>query len=219
MADSITAEQTLPPGYIDPEHSGADRKLLEVFYAACNSEGGTADEIHLRGIRAVLAAQPAPPAEGEVADEELLALKSWSGSTAFESDLVDICRAAIALDRSRRAPVQSADGEVAELVAWLRQNAEDERQMCESANRASLNLDRCAALLQRHQPPQPVAVSERPWEREGWCDEQGRCWLRGKVEGDWRLLHPTNSGVPQLKYCFSHSLPFHALPIPRSEND
>jgi hypothetical protein len=33
--------------------------------------------------------------------------------------------------------------------------------MCESANRASLNLDRCAALLQRHQPPQPVAVSER----------------------------------------------------------
>jgi hypothetical protein len=149
-------------------------------------------------------------------------------------------------------------------MAWLRQNAEDERQMCESANRASLNLDRCAALLQRHQPPQPVTVSEvaelaqwlrkhyecalelgrldwaeksaraadllerqqpvpvpvseRPWERDGWCDEQGRCWLRGKVEGDWRLLHPTNSGVPQLKYCFSHSLPFYALPIPRSEN-
>jgi hypothetical protein len=59
------APETLPPGYIDPEHSGADRKLLEVFYAACNSEGGTADEIHLRGIRAVLAAQPAPPAEGK----------------------------------------------------------------------------------------------------------------------------------------------------------
>jgi hypothetical protein len=39
-----------------------------VFYAACNSEGGTADEIHLRGIRAVLAAQPEP--EGP-SDEEL----------------------------------------------------------------------------------------------------------------------------------------------------
>jgi hypothetical protein len=62
------APETLPPGYIDPEHSGADRKLLEVFYAACNSEGGTADEIHLRGIRAVLAAQPEPegPSKAEL---------------------------------------------------------------------------------------------------------------------------------------------------------
>jgi hypothetical protein len=53
------------PGYIDPEHTGADRHLLQVFYRACQSEGGTADEIHLRGIRAVLAdAAPAQP-EGE----------------------------------------------------------------------------------------------------------------------------------------------------------
>ncbi len=44
----------LPPDYIDPEHTGLDRKLLEVFYQACGSEGGTADEIHLRGLRAVL---------------------------------------------------------------------------------------------------------------------------------------------------------------------
>lgn len=54
--------------------------------------------------------------------------------------------------------------------------------------------------------PQLVAVAERPWEREG------RCWLRGKVEGDWRLLHPEKSGLPQLKYCFTHSLPAHSLP-------
>ena len=45
----------LPPGYIDPEHTGEDRQLLETFYTACQSEGGTADEIHLRGLRAVLA--------------------------------------------------------------------------------------------------------------------------------------------------------------------
>jgi hypothetical protein len=62
----------LPPGYIDPEHTGADRHLLQVFYRACQSEGGTADEINLRGIRAVLAdttlAQPAPegPTDGEI---------------------------------------------------------------------------------------------------------------------------------------------------------
>ena len=56
----------LAPDYIDPEHHGEDRELLQVFYAACNAEGGTADEIHLRGIRAVMAACPAlatPPPE------------------------------------------------------------------------------------------------------------------------------------------------------------
>ncbi len=44
----------LPVDYIDPEHTGVAREVLEVFYAACRSEGGTADEIHLRGLEAVL---------------------------------------------------------------------------------------------------------------------------------------------------------------------
>jgi hypothetical protein len=105
-----------------------------------------------------------------------------------------------------------ADGEVAELVADLRSTASGLES--QSYPQTAALITRAADLLQHHQPPQPVAVSERPWEREGWCDEQGRCWLRGKVEGDWRLLHPTNSGVPQLKYCFSHSLPHNALPLP-----
>ena len=52
----------LPLDYIDPEHQGDDRELLETFYGACKAEGGTADEIHLRGIRAVLAARHAAPA-------------------------------------------------------------------------------------------------------------------------------------------------------------
>jgi len=61
--------------------------------------------------------------------------------------------------------------------------------------------------------PQPVPVSER-LPGPGDCDAEGRCWLCGKVEGDWRLLNPEKSGVPQLKYCFSHWLPAHALPVP-----
>lgn len=53
--------QGLPTDYIDAEHTGHDRELLETFYVACRSEGGTADEIHLRGLKAVLAlAQPEP---------------------------------------------------------------------------------------------------------------------------------------------------------------
>jgi hypothetical protein len=56
----------LPPNYIDPEHKGQDREMLQAFYQACRSEGGTADEIHLKGIKAALAtlqtALPAPSA-------------------------------------------------------------------------------------------------------------------------------------------------------------
>lgn len=44
----------LPDGYIDPEHQAADRDMLETFYTACLAEGGTADEITLRGLNAVL---------------------------------------------------------------------------------------------------------------------------------------------------------------------
>ena len=35
-----------------------------------------------------------------------------------------------------------------------------------------------AAVLAAQPAPAvvPVAVSERPWERDGWCDADGRCW-------------------------------------------
>ena len=53
--------ENLPPNYIDSEHAGQDRELLEVFYLAARAEGGTADECILRGLKAVLAARPAIP--------------------------------------------------------------------------------------------------------------------------------------------------------------
>ena len=56
-----TTPPLLPPDYIDPEHTGQDRELLEVFYQAARAEGGTADECILRGLKAVLAARPAIP--------------------------------------------------------------------------------------------------------------------------------------------------------------
>ena len=64
--------------------------------------------------------------------------------------------------------------------------------------------------------PQPVPVSERLPEPED-CDVEGRCWMLGKVERDWRLINPEKSGLPHLRYCFSHWLPFHALPLPELE--
>jgi hypothetical protein len=76
VVDNVRTMLQLPPNYIDPEHQGQDRELLEAFYQACNAEGGTADEIHLRGIKAALAsAQPAAlaqPAEDSTDDSELL---------------------------------------------------------------------------------------------------------------------------------------------------
>jgi hypothetical protein len=66
------------------------------------------------------------------------------------------------------------------------------------------------------QCPQPVAVSER-LPGPGACDEQGRCWMFGNVEGDWRLISTINPGIPKLKYCFSHWLPANALPTPTPE--
>jgi hypothetical protein len=62
--------------------------------------------------------------------------------------------------------------------------------------------------------PQPIPVTER-LPGAGDCDAEGRCWMRGKVEGDWRLVSATNPGVPNLKYCFTHWLPAHALPLPK----
>jgi hypothetical protein len=120
-------EPPLPANYIDPEHQGGNLELLQTFYRACQAEGGTADEIHLRGVRAVLAARP-----------------------TF----------------------------------------------------------------------QPVPVSKRPWEREDWCDAEGRCWMGDPGDAEfipsWRLCRPEDA--PSM----TCSLPYWALPVPtnttRKEN-
>jgi hypothetical protein len=263
-----------------------ENAIRVVYHEDGTQHISTADSVIAKADAAL--SQPAPA--GEVSDEDLRAAFYRHSFEDFRQRLMTWqefhagARAAIALDRSRRAPVQVAEalaarplleqvapmgdrigqhtvaeimvisdraaawlrenppgqpvaiephgcpipgacacvepappteGEVAELAQWLRKHYECALELgrLDWAEKSA----RAADLLERQQPV-PVPVSERPWERDGWCDEQGRCWLRGKVEGDWRLLHPTNSGVPQLKYCFSHSLPFYALPIPRSEN-
>ena len=89
-----------------------------------------------------------------------------------------------------------------------------ERFMYDSDFGNALDFVRRELARWGHPTPQPVAVSERLPGPED-CDEQGRCWMFGNVEGDWRLISATNSGIPKLKYCFSHWLPANALPIPR----
>ena len=87
-----TTPPPLPPGYIDAEHQGEDRKLLEVFYGAANAEGGTTDEQVLRGIRAVMALRPTVAAvraaDAAIADEALEAeFRAWWSAQGWHEDL------------------------------------------------------------------------------------------------------------------------------------
>jgi hypothetical protein len=93
--------------------------MLEAFYKACRSEGGAADEIHLRGLKAVLSrwgrptikpvsmAERLPGPEG-LTDEELKQL-AWKVHADAQDDdqcgdvVVRVCRAAIAADRAHTA--------------------------------------------------------------------------------------------------------------------
>jgi hypothetical protein len=60
---------------------------------------------------------------------------------------------------------------------------------------------------------QPVPVSERPWEREGWCDAEGRCY---GWDGDywWMVGNPGSANET-----ITHWLPHWALPVPTPANN
>lgn len=55
---------------------------------------------------------------------------------------------------------------------------------------------------------QPIPVSERPWEREGWCDSDGCCW--GFDADSWSFEHRCWGRAGS----WTHALPHYALPIP-----
>lgn len=107
------------------------------------------------------------------------------------------------------------NGEMAELVAWLRETG-DTIQPSHLAEHQ--RYKRAAELLQRRQVLVPVPVAERPWERDGWCDELGRCWWGTPCfvnsytvaqSAQWRLSTPDDRFGSEL-LC----LPAHALPLP-----
>lgn len=77
-------------------------------------------------------------------------------------------------------------------------------------------IDRVRTAL-AEQPMAPIPVSERLPGPED-CNAEGKCWMFGNVEGDWRLISIINPGVPRFKYCFSHWLPANALPFPENND-
>ena len=65
--------------------------------------------------------------------------------------------------------------------------------------------------------PMPVAVSERPWEREGWCDDEGRCWWTANkpvpLPPSWWMVSIPQSCTDGIM------LPFNALPLPQGNDN
>ena len=140
---------------------------------------------------------------------------------SLNTGVVDFARAVLAR-WGNPAPQPPAEGEVAELVAWLREQAEHELGSTFDADYfsedpAARNLNRAADLLQRLSPPQPVPVSER-LPGPGDCDAEGRCWwwypsVPDKTYGYW--AHEDDA-IPEraIDEQPTHWLPAHALPLP-----
>jgi hypothetical protein len=139
-------------------------------------------------------------------------------------EILGVLRKAI---KSTGQPAPATDGEREELAQWLYRLA-DER----SCNRRRgirphpSALTRAAVLLQQPAPA-PVPVSERPWERPGWCDTEGRCWIGTPeteyplgdtgdydlIDASWSLeLPPSDPALHRMQRVVSH--PHWAIPQP-----
>jgi hypothetical protein len=78
-------------------------------------------------------------------------------------------------------------------------------------------VDLCRGAIKLFaQIPAPIPVSERPWEREGWCDPVGKCW--------WWNPATNTLGTPWWSYepwewmeDAAYSLPYWALPVPQQQ--
>ena len=152
---------------------------------------------------AARAALAEPQGEG-LTDEELT--QEWrqlmgAPEAILAQPMIDFARAILA--RWGRPAPPLADGEVGELVAWLRDGGED--AAANGWDHQAQQFDRAADLLTRLALP-PVPVSERLPGPED-CDAEGRCWW---WDGEWGLVEQRFAD-----YIVTHWLPIHALPLPR----
>lgn len=112
------------------------------------------------------------------------------------------------------APAPAAEGEAEAIAIKLQQLAPQN-----PLGIADPTIARAAELL-RQKAPAYAPSSERPWERDGWCDAEGRCWM-GNPGGNgfsptWRLAKVNNYQAADLWQLsgFSWSLPHWAIPTP-----
>jgi hypothetical protein len=134
----------------------------------------------------------------------------WDVQRRARADLLAIANELEAMTDFRSQP--AADGEVAELVEWLRgANWDGKRQSLAT---------RAAELLERLSPPQPIPVSERlpelkdcaPWS--GTSDASVWCWVGSDFDYGWKWQQRSTVCLRAFPDDYTHWLPAHALPLP-----
>lgn len=123
---------------------------------------------------------------------------------------------------------QTSDGTAAELQDRARaalatpppEPPTDEERLADFAQWLAGEMPRNAVIgdpLWGRSTVEPAPVSERPWEREGWCDAKGSFWAEHISRGDtasWRYAS-CNSLGGWAQRC----LPHWALPLPQQEGE
>jgi len=132
---------------------------------------------------------------------------------------------------SQPEPQRPTDEELDEFVIYWWGSEIDERSVSDVIECGSMAAYARAVLARWNHPATqpapaptvvPVAVAERPWEREGWCDKEGQCWWFNPGQpamsdphiatSSWRLCRML-SGKPMGSYL----LPHNAIPLPEAD--
>jgi hypothetical protein len=169
--------------------------------------------------------------ELEIAENALLC-SSFHNAAQRAKQAARATRAALAQPTPQSATedpsvVHPADGEVAELVALIRQIALAwEPDACLLGNMTAGQLARAADLLERL-APQPVPVGERlpgPEDCALWPGEPEAipwCWAGKDIDGgwEWAQISMFGLGADTLSRIiagggWTHWLPAHSLPLP-----
>jgi hypothetical protein len=222
LAARATGAVELEKGRPWDGHSAADVALrLKEWAALAQPEPQGPTDEELKQLWLDLYAFHDGPTSGEVAEIARAVLARW-GRPAIEPDGPAVP------DGREPASVtdQPTDKELLELMPeTMRDEFSYAARTCSDAMggrvkpgifRVALNtaaLEYAQAVLQRYGRPaiEPVPTSERPWEREGWCDEKGMCY---GWDGDywWMLGSPRSANE-----LITHWLPCWALPVPQQE--
>jgi len=120
---------------------------------------------------------------------------------------------------SQPVPVGPTDEELDIVVIAIQRLAPDQPDGPTQPTHDLHAVDRGREILKQHlaryaRPAiEPVPVSERPWEREGWCDAEGRCWMVNELL-EWAFRKQYKSLDSYYFHGYTHLLPHWALPLP-----
>ena len=146
----------------DPIRAAAERLLQQLKLPSGTPYAGQLLEQAESELRLALAA--APPAPDP---REALAARPLLEAVARMADRIG----------------QHTVGEITVIsdraAAWLAENPPGQPVAIEPRGCPAPGACSCV------EPPAPVPVSDRPWEREGWCDAEGECWWRDRRDPAW----------------------------------